>query len=189
MRISSHYGGFAGRIAERGVKLGYGASRVAYLLRDKVYKFPFKDDAQDQHGVEKYFYEIMPEKYKALFPDFQFFGRVTQSDFVEIAEDSYVSDDCYPAWVDDIADNHIDDVYDLFADNYEDDNDNSLMHSSLGAFVFYHPWSLSVPLLVDFLYWFEEQGGVPYDILENNSNYGIDEYGDFKIIDIGWSSL
>ena len=73
-------------IVENGKFLGAGAHREAFLLNGKVYKIPFAENYQGR--FEEEVYQDMPEEYKDFFPNVNWYGRIVEMDYVQVADNT-----------------------------------------------------------------------------------------------------
>ena len=153
-------------IVENGEFLGAGADREAFLLNGKVYKIPFAENYQGR--FEEEVYQDMPEKYKDFFPNVNWYGRIVEMDYVQVAGDTNFEENC---------------------EDYLSYEEGLFNDWCISDFVFQCEVDLpNVNLLYKLLDWLQDRGGIPEDMVNNTGNFGHIN-GQLKFVDWGWSNF
>ena len=156
--------------------IGRGSDRVAYLYRDKVYKIPVNSSSvfDTQADLERQAWERMPEKLKSFFPNPVFYGRVVEMDRVYVAEQDEEFDTGF---------------YGIETDFEDEDFQHDVMYSSqMSGFLELKGVEVDWDAFFELLSFFNVWGISVLDICDTTGDFGLEENGEFKIVDWGFSS-
>jgi len=183
-------------ITKNGKFIGSGCDRMAYLYKDKVYKYP--KNVSPQATFEKKIWEKMPDNFKTYFPNPNFYGKIVEMEPVTTAYHlgmpnsaagnfegewsasySYINE--YPS-LEKLPDEM--EVYDDSLFKY----DIYIYHTTLGRVVRkFGPKNFDYETFQNLLVWLTDEGSLIEDILNNSGNFGLDKNNNLKIVDWGWS--